>query len=337
LSPKEPILTLPFSVRKGFMHLFLTFLIKLLPLFSLVAIGFVLGRVVKVKKGDIANLLIFFFLPFITFHGMYTTPLTLQALSLPLLFFVLCSGMALLFLWIGRFIWNDNTANLLAFASSYGNYAYFAIPAAIVLFGKQTENCIVLSAIGFIVFSSTVGYFLTALGNFTVRESIIKTLRLPSIYSTVLGFILNFAGVKFGSAAGVDLQALYNEIARDMRGCLSVLGMMLLGVAIAEIRHYKADWKFVGVTFFAQFVVWPVAILGLIFIDKHWLHFYSTVYYQALFLLSLIPIGINLIAYATQLDTQPEKAAFTILLSTLFAMVYIPLMIAAFMGFLAAQ
>jgi len=317
------------------MHLFTMFLIKLLPLMLLVLAGFIMGRVLHLKKGAIADLLIFFFLPFITFHGMYTTSLTAQTLSLPILFFCLCSTIALIFLFIGKWLWKDNSGHLLAFAASYGNYAYFAIPAAIVLFGKQVENIIVLSAIGFIVFSSTVGYFLTALGNFTIRESIAKTLKLPSIYTTILGAALNGAGVTLGQVGGVDLGALYLEIARDMRGCLSVLGMMLLGVAIAEIKHYKADWKFIGVTFFAQFAVWPGLMLALIYGDKTWVHFYSPVYYQGLFLLSLIPIGINLIAYATQLNTQPEKAAFTILLSTVFAIVYIPVMIALFIGFLS--
>lgn len=316
------------------MQLFITLLIKLLPLFLFVLLGFVLGRLLQMKKTDIANLLIFFFLPLITFHGMFTTKLSAQTLSLPILFFVLCSVIALLFLFIGRIFWDDNTAHLLSFASSYGNYSYFAIPAAIVLFGKETENLVILSAIGFILFSSTVGYFITALGNFSIRDSINRTLRLPSIYTAILGLLLNVLNVKLGKIAGVDLSKIYDEVMRDMRGCLTVLGMMLLGIAIAEIKHYKADWKFIGSAFFAQFIVWPVIILAIIYLDKNYLHFYTPVFYQSLFLLSLIPIGINLIAYATQLNVQPEKAALTILISTVFAMVYIPVMIAIFMNYL---
>jgi malate permease and related proteins len=316
------------------MDLFVTFSIKLLPLFALVGMGYIIGRLLSLKKEDIASLLIYFFLPILTFHGMNTTKLTPQALSLPLLFYSICSVMAFLFLWIGKLFWKDNTPNLLAFASAYGNYSYFAIPAAIALFGKESENIIILSAIGYILFSSTVGYFLTALGSFSLKHSIIKTLSLPSIYTAILGFLMNYTGTKFGTFAHVDLQAMYLDYARDMRGCLSVLGMMVLGIAIAEIKNYKHDWLFVGIAFIAQFIIWPIIIVGIIIIDKLYFHFYSTLYYQSFFLLSLIPIGINLIAYATQLKVQPQKAAFTTLLSTIFAMVYIPVMITLFLRFI---
>jgi predicted permease len=317
------------------MQLFFSFLVKILPLFLYVVVGFVLGRTLNVKKSDVATILIFFFLPFITFHGMYTIEPTWQALSLPLLFFIFCSLIAFLFLAIGKLFWKDNTPHLLAFASSYGNYAYFAIPAAIVLFGKEVENVIILAAVGFILFSSTVGYFIAALGNFTIKDSLMKTLKLPSIYTALCGYVLNVLGLKLGTFAGIDFQSIYNDVSRDMRGGLAVVGMMLLGLAIAEIKQFKADWKFIFWSSFAQFVVWPAVMIGFIILDRNVLHFYNAIYYQGLFLLSLIPIGINLIAYATQLDVQPEKAAFTILLNTAFAMVYIPLMITLFMNFLS--
>jgi predicted permease len=127
---------------------------------------------------------------------------------------------------------------------------------------------------------------------------------------------------------------MYMDYARDMRGCLSVLGMMVLGAAIAEIKNYKHDWLFVAMAFIAQFILWPIIIVIIIMIDKNYFHFYTTLYYQSFFLLSLIPIGINLIAYASQLKVQPEKAAFTTLLSTIFAMVHIPVMIALFIRFI---
>jgi predicted permease len=273
-------------------------------------------------------------MPFITFHGMYTTELTRQALSLPLFFFILCSLMALGFLGVGKLFFKDNTANLLGFAASYGNYSYFAIPAGIILFGKESENIIILSGIGFIVFSGTVGYFLTALGNFSLKTSLIKTLKLPSLYTSILGLVFNALGWRPGMIGSIDAKHIYDGLATDLRGCLSVLGMMLLGLAIAEIKHFKFEIKFVSLSFLAQFVVWPLIIGSIIFVDKQYLHFYSTIYYQSLFLLSLIPIGINLIAYATQLNVQPEKAAFTILLSTVFAMFYIPFMIMVFAGLL---
>jgi len=312
--------------------LFVEFLVKLFPIYLWVLFGFILGRLLKVKKEAIADILVFLILPLITFHGAFTTPLTLQTLSLPVFFFVLCSLITLLFLRIGKLLWKDNTGNLLAFASGYGNYGYFALPAAIVLFGKEAESPVIMAGIGFILYSCTVGYFVTALGNFSFRESLKKTLVLPSVYSFVIGLSLNSLGLRFGSFIHIDLNDLYLNAIRDVRGVYTIIGMMLVGIAIADIKTFTIDWKFIGMASLAQFIVWPLIIGIYIFLDVNFLHFYPELLLKILFLLSLIPVGANLIAYSTQLGVQPEKAAVTILITTIFAMFFIPFMISAFIS-----
>lgn len=307
--------------------LFVEFLVKLFPIYLWVLFGFILGRMLKIKKEAIADILVFLILPLITFHGSFTTPLTAQALSLPVFFFLLCSFITLLFLWIGKIMWKDNTGNLLAFASGYGNYGYFALPAAIVLFGNDAESPVIMAGIGFILYSCTIGYFVTALGNFSIRQSLKKTLVLPSVYAFAIGLTLNVLNFRFGSCLNMDLNALYLNAARDVRGVYTVIGMMLVGIAIAEIKTFTIDWKFIGMASLAQFVVWPVVIGAYILLDSNFLNFYPVLLLKIIFLLSLIPVGANLIAYSTQLGVQPEKAAVTILMTTLFAMFYIPFMI----------
>jgi predicted permease len=314
------------------MNLFITFLIKIFPLFLYVLFGWVMGKILKVKKNDIADVMVFLVLPLITFHGAFTLELSLQTLSLPFLFFIICSLITVLFLFIGKKMWNDNTGNLLAFASSYGNYGYFALPAAIALFGKESEAIIIVAGIGFTVYSCTVGYFVTALGNFTVRKSLIKTISLPSVYAMILGLTFNAMGWKIGSFMELNLNSVYLDVARDIRGAYSVFGMMLVGIAIAEIKHFIIDWKFLGMAMLAQFIIWPLIIGGIILLDKNIFGFYPVLILKIIFLLSLIPIGANLIAYSTQLNVQPEKASITILITTVFAMLYVPFMVSLFIG-----
>ena len=311
-------------------NLFIEFLVKLFPIYLWVLLGFILGKLLKVKKEDIANILVFLILPLITFHGSFTTPITAQALSLPVFFFLLCSIITLFFLWFGKIMWKDNTGNLLAFASSYGNYGYFALPAAIVLFGKDAESPVIMAGIGFIIYSCTVGYFVTALGNFSFKESLKKTLALPSVYAFAVGLSFNALNITFGTFLDIDLNALYLNMARDVRGVYTAIGMMLVGIAIAEIKTIRIDWKFVGMVALAQFVVWPLTVGAYILLDINFLHFYPELLLKIIFLLSLIPVGANLIAYSTQLGVQPEKAAVTILITTIFAMFFIPFMISVF-------
>jgi malate permease and related proteins len=316
------------------LSLFNEFLVKLSPIYLWVLLGFVVGKLLDVKKDDVSLILVFVVLPFITFHGGFTTPVTLQSLSLPLFFFLFCSFITLLFLWIGKKVWPDNTGNLLAFASGYGNYVYFALPAGIILFGNETENPLILAGIGHIIYSCTLGYFVTAKGRFTIKESLKKTLVLPSVYAMIVGLMLNLMKIKPGIMGGIDIAPIYNTIARDMRGVVTILGMMLIGIAIAEIKTFRVDWKFVGLASAAHFIVWPLVVLSFIFLDKSIFHFYPILLLKVMLLMSVIPVGATIVAYASQLGVKPDKAAIAILFTTVFAMFYIPFMISLLIGFL---
>jgi predicted permease len=50
-----------------------------------------------------------------------------------------------------------------------------------------------------------------------------------------------------------------------------------------------------------------------------------------LLVLSIVPIASNTVAFATKLRAHPEKAAFTVMLSTLVALVYIPVFVYLFL------
>jgi hypothetical protein len=306
------------------MELFIGLLIKLLPLYAYILLGYIVGRTLKVKKDDLAQILIYAILPVVTFHGAYTAPLDNSIWLLPLLMAVVCSIVSISFYFIGGKIWQDNTKNLLAFAASYGNYGYFAVPAAIALFGTAIESTAILAGFGFIIYSYTIGYFISALGSFTWKQSLQKTLKMPTIYAFVLGLILNASQFKLPPV----LAGIYPDVMRDFRGVFALCGMMLLGIAISEMLSFKPDWKFTAYAFLAQFIIWPLLVFAVIAFDKNSLHMFSSQTYKVMFLFSLIPIGVNLIAFATQLKLKVETAAVTIMLSTLFAMFYIPIMVA---------
>jgi malate permease and related proteins len=72
-------------------------------------------------------------------------------------------------------------------------------------------------------------------------------------------------------------------------------------------------------------------ILAFIALDRGFLHFYTTVIHQVMVLASIVPLAANTVAIATELKTQPEKAALAVLLSTVFALFYIPTLVTLFM------
>ena len=93
---------------------------------------------------------------------------------------------------------------------------------------------------------------------------------------------------------------------------------------VLEERHLA---RFIEWTFCAKFIIWPILIAGIVFLDTSLLHIFSAEVHKVLILMSIVPLAANTVAIATELRTHPEKASVAVLLSTVFALFFIPLVV----------
>jgi predicted permease len=304
------------------MTIFLALLLKIIPLYILILLGFIGGKYLQVKKESIANLVIYLIAPVIFFNGVFTTKISLSSLSLPFLIFAICCLICLFFYFLSSFFWKDNTKNMLAFISPDGNNGYFGLPIALVLFPSSIIGLYIFAGLGILLYENTLGFFIAAKGKHTVKESLIKLLRLPLIYAVAFGLLANLSGVHFGS--------IYTDVITNFKGAFTILGMMIIGLGLAGITEYKFDFLFIGLSFLGKFLFWPILVLLIIFLDSNYFKFYNPDAYKILILLSVVPIAANTVSFATLLKSHPEKVAIAVLLSTLFALFYVPLAVTLF-------
>ena len=300
------------------MTVFVTLLLKLIPLYITILLGYIADKLLNIKRKETARLLLYIISPIIIFNGVATTQINVASLSLPILFFCLACVMCLSFFEIGKHIWKDNSKNILAFTSGTGNTGYFGLPVAMVLFNKEQIGLVVLSILGFVLYENSLGFFITAKGKHTTRESLQKIIKLPTIYAFFLGLIVNICHIPLGQ--------IYQDSIINLRGAYTVLGMMMIGLGLAGIKKYKFDYKFIGLAFIAKFLVWPLLIFLIIELDRLTFHIYSPDVEKVMILMSIVPLAANTVAHAIELKAQPEKASLAVMLSTLFALVFIPLM-----------
>ena len=305
------------------MHLFLTLFIKIIPLYILIALGFIAGKKLNAKKETIASILIYIIVPVIVFNSITSAKINFELLLLPLIFFMCCSGMGLTFYAIGKHFFKDSTRNILAFTAGTANTGYFGIPVAIELFGEESLTTVIMCILGFTIFENTIGFFLTARGSHTVKDSIKRLLKLPTIYAFITGLIVNWLGIKFGHN--------YETFTKNFIGAYTVTGMMLIGLALSDMKSFKPDIRFVSLSLIAKFIVWPLMILIIIFIDQNFIHLFDLSIYRIMMLMAVVPLAANTVAFATELKAQPEKASFAVFVSTIIALIYIPLLTALFL------
>jgi predicted permease len=302
---------------------FLTLLDKIYPLYLIVALGYIAGKFLKADRDTVSSLLIYIIAPAVVFYGVSTAPDNSAYLLLPVIFFIVACGLSFIFFSIGSFFWKTSERNLLSFIAGTGNTGYFGIPLVLALFGQKGLSIAVFSTLGLILYESTRGYYIIAKSHATAREALLKVIKLPVIYAFILGLIASRLEVTFSNS----LTAAFVYFT----GAYTVFGMMILGIALSAVTRATFDKTFTLVSFVAKFFGFPVVIGVLTYLDKAYLGIFSSEVHKVMLILAITPMATNTVTYATYLKAHPEKAAFTVMISTLFALVYIPIFIAVFL------
>jgi predicted permease len=295
----------------------------MIPLYGLIVVGYVSGRYLEIKKDTIATLLLYVFGPVVGFNSILTYRISLNVLSIPLLAYLICTIIALITLYAGNFIWKDDTKNMLSVGIANGNFGFLGLPLTLVLFGQKYFALTALFGIGASVFVATLGRFIAARANYNLRESMIKVAKLPLIYALLFGILLNLLKIPIHNSV--------HQVLNNMNGAFSVLGLMLVGIAMSELGKIKIDAVLIIFTIIMTFILWPLLASGFIFLDRSTLRLYTPDIYRILLLMSILPVGASIVPISTELKVQPEKASFAVLFTTLMSLIYIPIFIALFM------
>jgi predicted permease len=296
----------------------LALLYKLLPLYVTVGLGWLAGRYLDASGRHIAGIMMYIVTPSVVFSGVMHAPLSAEVILLPFLTFALCSLTGWAHLQIARRWFPGAGANMIPLAVGTGNTGYFGIPVALLLFGEQGLAIYIVCMLGTTLFENSVGFYLAARGRYGIRDCLLKVVRLPSLYAFFLAVGLNSAGLQIPDA--------FEPLFDNLRGAYSVFGMMIIGMSILSFRGLAGDLRFTGLALLGKFVSWPLLALAFCALDARLFQVYDVAVYQAIMLISITPIAANTVVIATLLDTHPAQVAGTALLSTLVALLYIPLM-----------
>lgn len=298
------------------MDFFLSFFYKLLPIYVLIGMGYVAGRVLDVRHESVSRLLIYLLSPTVFFFAIATMDFNPVYLMLPVWLFVFSGIMAFATLLVARQFFARDVAHLLGFAGGLSNTGYFGIPVVAALFDAQVLGIYMLANFGMLVFQLTLGLYILARGQFSVRDSILALIRIPALPLSVIGLGCSYAGVKFSP--------LVMDFYDHVLGAVIVLGLMIVGKAMADLKKFRWDWKFISFALGMKFILWPVLVLAAIYLDQVYFHLYDSVVHQLFLIFAIVPIGANVVVHASDLKIQPQRAATAVFVSTIVALVYIP-------------
>lgn len=306
--------------------LVLSLLVKLLPIYVLVALGYVAGRVLQVKSQEIGRILLFFLSPAVIFKGFHSADLASPIIALPLAIFVLAVVVSVLAQRLARRLWQDGRERLAAFSAATGNTGYFGIPATLTLIGPEALPVVVMVTFGAVLYEVSLGYYIVMRSRATVAEALKRVLAYPGLHAAWAGLLVN--------ALALPLPAVVTDTVNILTGAYSPLGMMIVGIGLASLVRGSFDAAFTGFVFSAKFLLWPGLAVVFIALDRTAFGLFDATAHKVLLVESLVPMAAITVVHATLQNIAPEKASLAVGASTLFALGYLPLAITVADGIL---
>ncbi|HCR98576.1 MULTISPECIES: AEC family transporter [Halomonas] len=287
----------------------------LLMLLSFVGLGWIAAQRLKIDPRPIATLLVYLIAPLTIFRALMNGGPTPEYLVLTLSLFVLVSLLALLVQRVTQHRFGPQEGALLAFSSGTGNTGYFGLPVALILLPPEGVTLYLFCMLGINLYEFTVGFYLSARGHFSIRQSLIKISRLPLIYTFLLALLLSSLDVTLPTALASSLDVF--------PATYTLLGMMIIGMTLSRVTLAAWDTRFIAACVGLRYIVWPVATFAAVMLLQMLMPVPAELA-MAILLLGVVPMASNVVVVAMELGIQPQKGALAVLVTTLMAPLLIP-------------
>lgn len=297
----------------------LFFILKdiILPVFIIMAIGFILQKKFNLDVQTLAKLNIYFLVPGFIFVKLYSTTFSLSLFGKVMVFFIIY----VIILYLISILWAKlsgvNREEKVAFSNSVmffnsGNYGVpvndlvfksdpFAMSIQVIMLTLQ--NVFLFSYGIFSLQSVKIGKLKAALGYF----------KMPVLYALLAGILLNIYNVPIPAFVWVPA----NYIADAMVS----LALLTLGAQVAQIK-FKTGLSSVYFSLLIRLVIGPIIALGMIYVFQ-----IDGIAAQALLIASAMPTSVNSAVIAQEYNNHPNFAAQVVLFSTLASTVTVTMVI----------
>ncbi|MCW4152949.1 AEC family transporter [Halomonas sp. 18H] len=285
-------------------------------LLAFVGLGWLAARRLGIDPRPMATLLIYLIAPLTFFRGLVLGGPTPGYLLVTLGLFVTACLVALITSLVARRRLPAEESAVLAFSAGTGNTGYFGLPVALVLLPPSGVTLYLFGVLGMTLYEFTLGFYLSARGRFSVRESLVKILRLPLIYAFLAALLVEALGTEVPEAVMEGLEVFPPTY--------TLLGMMIIGMTLGRISLRQFDWRFIGACVAIRYLWWPLLALGAVLGLQATLGI-SADLAMALLLIGVVPMAANVVVVAMELGIAPQKGALAVLITTLAAPLLIPL------------
>jgi len=295
-----------------------TYLIRIVPIFIIIAVGFFAGRALKVSNDMIktlTNLIIFIFLPCLIFVSSLHTDFSSAAWSIIFAALFIVTSMGVISYGVARYLCLKNgTHNGFMLGNMFMNAGSLGTSVALFVFGTEAFLLAVIFYITIQMLLYTVGVFIVSDSTFNLR-SVKPLLSLPLVYALILGIGL--------SNLGVSIEGVIPPI-QMLAGAAIPLLLMTLGMQMSKVQFSPDHLKLPAI---GTMIRIPLGFaLGLAFVSIVGVHGLER---DVVLISASMPTAITTYVVASRFDADTKLISQQILLTTLISLFTIPLILIA--------
>ncbi|KAB8128288.1 AEC family transporter [Gracilibacillus oryzae] len=289
----------------------------ILPVFLLMAIGYVLYKKFRLDVSTLAKLNIYFVVPGFIFVRLYEATFGLELFMKVLGFFILLVILLYVIAFIIAKIMQITGSKRNTFANSvmFFNSGNYGVPVNDLVFKSDpfamSIQVIMLTLQNIFLFS--YGIFTLRAGNEGKLQAALGYFKMPVLYAMLAGVLLNAWNIKVPDPVWVSA----NYIADAM----IALALLTLGAQVAKLE-FKKGLISVYISILIRLIGGPAVALIII-----WIFQLDGIMAQALFIASAMPTSVNSAVIAEEYKSHPDFAAQTVLFSTVFSMITVTIVI----------
>jgi malate permease and related proteins len=289
----------------------------ILPIFIVMAIGFILQKKFTMDISTLSKLNIYFVVPAFIFVKLYSTQFSASLFGKVLLFFILLVIILYAISTLFAKILGLDRGKKTTFTNStmFFNSGNYGVPVNELAFKgdpfAMSIQVIVLTLQN--IFTFSYGIFALQSVNNSKWKAMIGYFKMPVLYAMGAGLICNALNIQVPAVILIPA----NMIANAMIG----LALLTLGAQVARIQ-FKAALSAVYSSLTIRLIISPLIALFII-----WLFRVDGMTAQALLIASAMPTSVNSAVIAEEYKNYPEFAAQVVLFSTIISAVTVSFVI----------
>ena len=300
-------------------NLMFIFTSVILPVFIQIGVGFFIHKKFRINLQTLAKVQFYAFIPALLFNRIYHSEFEggdiLLVVAYAVLLFFLLTLLATLASRLFHF--DIKREKSLVNAATLINAGNFSLPLVELLYAGPLVGVALTVQVFFMlcqnILMNTFGLLNCTVGRYSVKEGLLKVLRMPIIYAIALAFLV---------------KGLHIPVPMPIMSATEIMSRGLVPVAIFTLGAQLADTKIqlrsvaVYVPVFLRLFISPMIgflLITLLGIDG--------LMAQVLLIASAAPSAVNSLLLAIEFDADPEYASQTVFLTTLLSAVTVSVVI----------